>query len=174
MKKYNRGFTLIELLVVVLIIGILTAIALPQYEKAVNKARASEALVNLKTMENQLRLYAMTNPGKAANFRNITSVDLAGGSWDDTWDEDEFFSGSTYSTKYWDYNGQIYDDGTFHIDATPSYITNDEIGKVGAQIYGPLSAITYTCYTGSTRNGKGICQAFQAAGWNVSEEDLPV
>jgi len=67
----NIGFTLIELLVVVLIIGILAAIALPQYQTAVAKSRAAEALINVRALSDTVQRYVLETGSYPDNFSQL-------------------------------------------------------------------------------------------------------
>ncbi len=65
------GFTLIELLVVVLIIGILAAIAVPQYQVAVMKSRAAELFVNVKAACQASDVYYMANGTRPTSWLDL-------------------------------------------------------------------------------------------------------
>lgn len=69
--KNNKAFTLIELLVVVLIIGILAGVALPQYQKAVEKSRGAQALSLLKSVVQAQEAYHIANGDYATNFDEL-------------------------------------------------------------------------------------------------------
>lgn len=71
LRKGLAGFTLIELLVVVLIIGILASVAMPQYNKAVEKSRATQALAILKSLYAAQETYYMANGSYATSFDEL-------------------------------------------------------------------------------------------------------
>ena len=76
-RKNKSGFTLIELLVVVLIVGILAAVALPQYTTAVEKARAAEALSLMNAVAGSIERYRFQKDAwPAANNFNKLDIEV--------------------------------------------------------------------------------------------------
>ncbi len=108
MKMNKKGFTLIELLVVVLIIGILAAIALPQYFKAVEKSKSAEALVLFGSIVGAEQRYFLTHDAYTTDFNQL-DVDFPNA------------SGNTMSTN----NYTITLSGTGADDGTVTATRND-------------------------------------------------
>ena len=73
--KNKQAFTLIELLVVVLIIGILAAVALPQYQKAVWKSRNTQLKTLVKNVAQAREAYYIANGSYPTNFDEM-DIDL--------------------------------------------------------------------------------------------------
>lgn len=154
-----RGFTLIELLVVVLIIGILSAIALPQYRMAVEKARVTEALQNIRMLEEQAKLYVLENGLPTNNnivyLKDVLSVELSGGEWD----------GYDYNTDNFSYYAYITANGIgIEVTRQGPYYYQFFVGGVNN---------VHECLNGAgDEMGIKICHMLESQGWTYQEGEF--
>ena len=83
MKLKNTGFTLIELLVVVLIIGILSAIALPQYQKSVMKAQLATIKPFTSSAYLAVQEYILANDASVSSAISYVTFEIGSEGWTD-------------------------------------------------------------------------------------------
>jgi len=76
--RQQTGFTLLELMIVVGIIGILAAIAIPQYEDYVIRAQVTEGIHIASNMEKKVRTYYQTTGHLPQNLSQKKSAGLGG------------------------------------------------------------------------------------------------
>ncbi len=173
MKNTNtrRGFTLIELLVVVLIIGILAAVAIPQYQVAVEKARVTEVMTNIATIKRQMELYilehGLPDEKDRALYKDFANVELSGGEW--------IGNGREYTTSHFDYyplqvdsnyggHIEVQGDGSaFAASTKPFGVYNDD---------SPVGGWYQACVTQNTDLGRKICKHYEALGWKYVDGEL--
>ena len=174
---YKRGFTLIELLVVVLIIGILAAVALPQYTKAVEKARAAEIVSNVNALTKSAELYFLSGRTDKI-YHDDAEVPLTGCLFaeDDTNHEECYTNTARYYFDCSDGNKCAIE--TYRYDGC---IVNGAVddSKCDATHYWTIARdwnngqITWNrCYTQLTDTGRAICKSLEAQGFEYVDGEL--
>ncbi|WP_424245670.1 type II secretion system protein G [Elusimicrobium posterum] len=176
----KKGFTLIELLVVVLIIGILAAIALPQYTKAVEKSRSAEALIMVKSINDALdRLIMQNGSYPALNGKNLADamdIDVpGGGKWMDG-DQNEQDAGPYYKTKnfYYLFSCNVNSCRIGSISARDQKSSDGYTNPTFSLIIDKKASTgetTRRCGTNLTPTGRSICKGLEANGYTYDDSE---
>ncbi len=107
-----KGFTLLEMLVVVLIAGILASVAMPQYQKAVERSRSAEAIMTAKAIVAAQNRSLDAFPNDDVNTKDALDISLTDGTWDST--------NTTYTTPAFTYT--LSNDGVVATRRAGNYI----------------------------------------------------
>ena len=164
--RKQQGFTLVELLVVVLIIGILSAVALPQYQKAVTKARATEAMAIVQTLKKAVSVWALEHgTNQTVNFLGGTDIKNASLDIDIPCEPSERNSGDCTTPKEINYAAAC---GFGVCEVTAS--GGDETGYYQMVSFLNESGQWYFNKCGYNGNvGKTVCDMLEAQGWDKEE-----
>ena len=158
LTSFNSGFTLIELLVVVLIIGILAAVALPLYQKAVLKSRATECILGLERMQKAVEVVSL----EKGSIKNLSPIEFRGVSTIDIDDVTLYKDGTSSPSS-------VVSPCNFGIEWEESYIRllagNVDNGKFSLEIFNANK----NCYTEDTDWGDYICNSLKPLGWEYNE-----
>ena len=161
----KQGFTLIELMIVVLIIGILSAIAMPKYTQAIEKSRVSEALTMLNAIQKGVDIWLMENgyPNSTVELVGLSSAGdkLAKQMVIDA-ENALNCTGDTCRGKFFEYDAYCYNSGctAYALSTT----------KAEYSLYLEKSGRKWTktyCYSNDL--GRAICDSLSGQGW--SEDD---
>ena len=166
----EKGFTLIELLVVVLIIGILASVALPQYQKAVAKARLAQLDTAIDAAKKNIELYLLDNgwPSDTVFLTGMNSeatIDMPG----------DCSQGRTCQTGDWRILVNLNGEGTGRASISPLWQGGSGVFQEGFSFSLSRTGNNSTYYV-SLANDSGLnrvaCQWMRERGFTAQENAI--